>query len=216
MRCQINSRLSISKNLLWGVVLGTVLGATATAHAASVGLKASTLGAGVELAVPLSEGFVGRLDFNDYSYDTSVTEGGIRYRANLQWRSTGAFVDWHPFGGAFRFCVGYLANGNRIDAQANGTQTIGTTTYTNVDLRGTVDFNSGGYVGIGWGNAASKGWTFLADLGLLYQGTPHVSLVDRTGTVSSSDLRKQEADAESNLKDLAHYPVASIGFAYRF
>jgi len=208
------------KQIVMGVVAAAALLAGATAQAeVSLGAKVGTLGIGGEVSAAISPQFVGRVDYNAYNYGTSGTEGGVPYNLDLELETVGAYLDWHPGGGGFRVTGGYVMNNNQIKLTSKtGLVIVGNNLYLGADLRGTAKFSNGYYVGIGWGNAlaAGKGFSFTADLGVLYQGAPTVSLVDRNGVVSAADLRQEEIDAESSLHNYRYYPVVSAGLAYRF
>ena len=185
-------------------------------YAAGVDAKLSTLGAGVDITMPLTERINARLGFNHFSQSFDLEEGGISYDADLDLSSAGLFVDWHPFKGTFRVSAGYVANDNEISGRATGDLTVGGTAYTSIDLRGAITFDSGAYLGIGWGNTGTKGWAVVADIGLLYQGSPNVSLTDATSTVSSADLNAEATELEDGLDEFDLYPVLGIGISYTF
>jgi hypothetical protein len=227
-----------------GIVLACAIGGISTAPQAAdfaFGAKLSTLGAGLELSTPLSERLNARAGVNYFQYDTSVTESGIDYDADLKLRSISAMLDWHPMRGGFRLTAGILGNGNKLSLIASGEDdyTIGDATYRG-DLRldGNVDFRSAApYLGLGWGNVFGKGgaWSFTADAGVVLQGKPRPTLA-ASGTaqrlengvpvgpvidVADDPLFQQElAREEQNLRDeldrFQYYPVLSIGLAYRF
>lgn len=198
-----------------------------------IGAKFGTLGAGAELTIPLSKRFNGRLGFNRYQYSKTLDSdleinGGTattELEGDLNLQSASALLDWHPFAGTFRVSAGYVFNQNDVDLNTvfpAGTVTIGDVDYAvsaGDKLTGTVDFDSGPYLGLGWGNSAIKGWGFSADLGVLYQGAPSVSLAaegDLATVVDAAELRKQELTAEDDLSSFKYYPVASIGISYGF
>ena len=59
----------MKKMVVLGLVCGAALLGTQTASALGVGVKATTLGAGVDVIMPLSDKFNGRLNVNKYSYN---------------------------------------------------------------------------------------------------------------------------------------------------
>ncbi|GAB4350399.1 MAG: hypothetical protein Kow006_13150 [Gammaproteobacteria bacterium] len=184
--------------------------------AVGIDAKISTLGAGFDITLPLSDRFNARLGIHRFDASYSLNEAGIDYDADLELDSAGLFLDWHPFKGTFRVTVGYLANDNAIKGRATGNLTVGNNGYAGVDLRGTISFESGTYLGIGWGNTGTRGWALIADIGLLHQGSPDVTLRDETGTVSSADLDAEAAELENELEDFDLYPVLGIGISYSF
>ena len=218
-----------------GKHLLTILAATALiateAHAESdmnVGAHLGLLGPGLDLGIGIDEHFDARLGFNAYTYGRDGTEGGIDYDLDLKLRSLFAQVDWHPTGGGFFLAAGLYANGNELKGQAKAatSYTVGDTTYTASQvgtLRTRIDFNSAApYLGLGWGGkvGSSDGLTLRLDLGVLYQGSPDVTLT-ADGTLASNaafqaDLKKEEQDLQNAIDNFKWYPLIQIGIAYAF
>ena len=193
-----------------------------------VAVKASTLGAGVELITRISPNINGRLGGNAFSYDYDGTESDIEYDLELDLRSVSAILDWHPFSGGFRLSGGLLLNKNEVNAVATPTVSydIGGTLYTATDvgtLSGKIDFNSlAPYAGIGWGNALGedKRWGLAFDLGVVFQGSPDADLT-ATGPLAANaaflaELAKEEQQLQDEVDDYEYYPVVSIGVTYKF
>lgn len=208
------------------VLLGAPL--TANAEGFALTLKGGTLGFGLEGTKSLSSRTNLRVGINNYTYDFDATESGIAYDFELELRSYSLLFDWHPLASAFRVTAGLFSNKNEFNmgATSTGSQTIGNTTYTASEigaLSGQVSFKSGApYIGVGWGNAVAKdkGFGFNVDLGVLFQGSPEVTLA-ATGTAASSgsfqsDLRREEQELEDDLDSFKTYPVVSFGVSYRF
>jgi hypothetical protein len=209
-----------------GGALLLALSGSAFADGWGLGAKAGTLGAGVEITKSFSPKFNARLGLNGYKYSDDRTESGIKYDGELDLKSTSLFLDYHPFEGTFRISVGYLFSNNELDLDAKGTGqsvTVGSTPVT-IDpgdqLKGTVDLQSGGYVGIGWGNAGQKGWGFSGDIGVVFQGSPDVSLTAsqslKNKGVTDADLRQEEKSLEDDLDSFKQYPVIAVGVSYGF
>jgi hypothetical protein len=201
-----------------------------------LGLKASTLGLGLELHRELNDSFNIRLGLNTYDHDEDYDDGGISYNGELELMSVGSYIDWHPFQGGFRLTGGLLYNGNEVTLKGKpttlGTVNVGGTNYnfTNAQLNGKVEFNSiAPYLGMGWGNSfKGSRWSFLFDLGAMFQGSPDADL-STSGTVTvagtniavntatfQSDLAKETQELENDIEDLKIYPVVSLGLSYRF
>ena len=190
--------------------------------------KVSTLGVGVEVTTRITPRLNARLGLNAFDYDHSVTEGGIKYDLDLQLRSFSGLLDWHPFAGSFRLSGGLLVNRNEFSAQAGFTtpQLIGGRTYTPAEI-GTLRSNIGfpglaPYVGIGWGNAVEEGrrWGFVIDLGVVFQGSPDVSLTADGGLVADpifqADLAREREELAEGLDAFRYYPVIALGISYKF
>ena len=203
--------------------LGLLIAATAPAAVAEVGLgvKAGTLGIGVEGTFALAGGLNLRAGINNYTHGYSESASDIDYDVDLDLESYALLLDWHPFAGTFKLTGGLLSNKNRAAMRAtpNGPVTIGGSTQPVGTLRGEVDFKkTAPYAGLGWGNAAGKrgGFGFSAELGVLFQGAPDVTLTSSNSSVSQSDLDAEARDIENDLDDFKAYPVISFGFSYQF
>ena len=196
-------------------------------------LKAGTLGAGLDVSKGISEKLAVRLQANALSYDKDITESDVGYKAELDLRSAGVLLDWHPFSGVFRVSGGAYWNGNKASATGRpigGTYEINGQTYNSSDigsLNGQIDFPSvAPYLGIGFGSApkAGRGMTFSFDLGALYQREPNVGLTVVCGaaltgpqcTQLQNDVAAEAISLQDELKDYKFYPVVSFGIGYRF
>jgi hypothetical protein len=103
----------------------------------------------------------------------------------------------------------------------SGSYSIGNRTYTGAEvgtITGTVDFaSSAPYFGVGWGNATSGRLGIALDLGLVFQGTPQVSLLT-TGILSSDptfvqELNREVQELEDEIKEFKYSPVISLGLS---
>lgn len=205
---------------------GLVLMGTSTIASAEfgVGVKASTLGAGVELGMPISDRFVARLGLNSFSRSANQSIDNIDYKADLNLSSTSLLLDWSPFKqGSFHLTAGYVASNSSLSAKANpiGSVNVGDGTYvvTDLTLKANVDLGSGPYLGLGWGNLPAKGLGFTFDLGVVQQGKPDVSLKKSgadAGLISDADVKKEETNMKNDLDQFDIYPVVSFGLSYGF
>jgi hypothetical protein len=209
-----------------------------------IGLKVSTLGVGVEAAVPLMAKLNVRSGVNFFQYDHSLTNDGIHYDGRLQFRSAEAHLDWYPFGG-FHVSPGMLFyNGNRLMANASvpGGQnfTLNGTSYRsdpNSPVMGTgkLDFMKvSPSMMFGFGSLIprnGKRFSFLFEFGGAYQGSARVAL-NLTGSVcdptaplictSVSDPSVQ-ANVQAQQQKITHdvypyrfFPVVSLGVGFNF
>lgn len=199
-----------------------------TESSTSVGLKAGTLGAGLELEGAFSDSIGGRIGVNYFTYNYSATEDDIKYDFDLKLKSVSALLDWHPFQGIFKMSAGALLNGNKIDGKATSaaTYTIGDVTFPGAavgNLKTKVDFNDiAPYLGFGWDTTygKKKGLGFLFEAGAIYQGSPKVKL-SADGPISTqpaflAELAKEEKNLQDDLDKYKIYPVVSLGLIYRF
>src|SRR6266550_6429598 len=170
-----------------------------------IGLKVSTLGVGIEAAVPLFAKADLRGGANYFHYDRSMTNDGIHYTGQLQFRSVEAHFDWFPIGG-FHVSPGVLFyNGNQLTANAavpggqnftlSGTQYQSDPTMP-VGGTGKLDFvKVSPTIMVGFGSLiprSGRHFSFLFEVGGAYQGSARVALnftgnvCDTTGTFCRS------------------------------
>jgi hypothetical protein len=210
-----------------------------------IAIKASSLGAGVEAATPLTYRSNLRVGFNVFSYDRGFNKDGIAYAARLRFLSTDAHYDWFPFGGSFHLSPGILFyNGNQITANASvpgrNTFTLNNTTYTSdpsdpIAGTGKVDFvKAGPMFTVGWGNLLPRNhrrFSVPFEIGFVYTGAPRASLniggsaCDASGlfcqSVSSdptfqANVQSEKDKLDKDMSAFKFYPVISVGFAFNF
>jgi len=210
-----------------------------------IAIKASSLGAGVEAATPLTSRSNLRAGFNMFTYDRSFNKGGVTYAGELRFRSTEAHYDWFPFGGSFHLSPGVLVyNGNQLTANASvpggKTFTLDNTTYVSDPAdpligNGKVDFvKAGPMLTVGWGNLIPRNhrrFSVPFEVGFIYTGAPRTALNMGGGACDPSGLNcldvtsnapfQANVQAEKNKldKDMSafkFYPVISVGFAVNF
>ena len=155
-----------------------------------IGVKAGLLGAGVEVATPLSWHVNLRGGGNFMSYSDTLTSDGISYNAALRFRSAEASVDWFPWAKGFHISPGALLyNGNQITAGASvpagKTFTLDGTTYTSsatdpVTGTGAVTMNkTAPKLTVGWGNLVPRSgrhFSVPVEIGAAYIGDPRVAV----------------------------------------
>lgn len=197
--------------------------------------KVGTLGGGLEYVYPFNTKLALGVGINGLSYDDSIEESDIDYDATLDMQTFSLIGDYHPFANGFRMSAGIMQNGNEFSLigtpTGSETVTIGDSSreYTADEigsLESLIGFKSTApYLGIGWGKApaSGKGWGFDADLGVLFQGSPEVSLTATCGDLSEADcdtlqeeVENEEESLRSDSDDLEYFPVISIGASYTF
>ncbi len=190
--------------------------------------KGGTLGLGAEVTVGLAQTFNARVGYNTFSYNSNSVQSDIEYDYKVNFKSIPLLVDWHPYvDKGFRVSAGVVINNTEITAATSqSTYTIGDYTYFASQvgmLTGRVDFNQvAPYAGIGWGNALSKGssLTVVADIGVLFQGTPQLELIAHSPYATNPEfqrqLAKEVADIKTTTDKIKYYPVFSLGLAYKF
>jgi len=196
--------------------------------AVSVAAKASTLGAGGELAVRLASLVAVRGGAQFFSFSRSSGIEGIDYDIRPRLRNGTILLDLHPFSGGFRITGGAVINRNRVDIVAvpSGPITVGNQTFQSGEvgrLDGRIRVRKiSPYAGIGY--VGQSRVAFSVDLGVAFHGTPQASL---TGTSSLSGPERAIFDAEVarereeiqqaiNDESLARFhPVLAFGLVIR-
>ncbi len=210
--------------LLTGVVL------PASAGDFSLGVTGSTLGFGAEAGYDFSDRFGIRLGGYAFSMGQDGVESGIRYDGDLDLSNVGAYLDWHPFAGAFRVSGGWFSTDNGLDVLgqpgAGDAYDIGGVTFTAAEvgtLRATADLGSSApFLGAGWvWGRANGGLAWSLDLGVLFQDSPDIELTSTGGTLSNEPelvaaIAEEEAELEADVDQYELYPVVSFGLSYRF
>jgi hypothetical protein len=210
-----------------------------------VAVKASSLGAGVEAATPLTPRSNLRAGFNMFSYDRDFNKDGVSYAGQLRFRSVEAHYDWFPFSGSFHLSPGVLVyNGNQISANASvpggKTFTLNNTTYTSdpsdpINGAGKVDFvKAGPMLTVGFGNLLPRNhhpFSVPVELGVIYTGAPRTTLnlggsaCDATGSICSSttaypsfqaNVQAEQDKLNKDMSAFKFYPVISAGFGFNF
>ena len=210
-----------------------------------IGVKVSSLGAGVEVGVPLFRKLNVRGGFNAISYSHNFSQDGILYGGNLSWRSGEANLDWFPFGGGFHLSPGLLVyNGNAVNANASvpGGQnfTLNSVSYLSdpsdpVTGLAKVNFMKvAPSFRVGFGNLiprSGRHWSILAEAGVAYQGSPRAVLAlggsacapDGTNCVNAatdptvqSNVQAEQANINSKLNFFKFYPIISLGVGFNF
>ncbi len=214
---------------LWFIGLVCLTLSSAVPAQAGVGLtlKGGTLGIGVDGTVSLVPRLNARGNFNFFNYSFTGTQSDVKYKTDLKLKSFAVLIDLHPaLRSGFRLSGGLLFNRNKIEMksdQITGTYTIGSQTYTSNQvgsLNGGVDFKPNApYLGLGWGNATGRRIGFALDLGVVFQGSPDVSLA-ATGPIASDanfqqNMNQEVQNVEDDLKNFKYYPVVALGITFR-
>jgi len=208
-------------------------------------IKASSLGAGGDVAVSLTRLADVRVGYNGLNFSKGFSYNGIHYDGQLQFRSVEALVDLTPLGDWFHVSPGLLMyNGNKLTATANvpGGQ--------NFDLGGatfrsspTDPIHGSGLLGVnktapmvmfGFGNPIphSHHVTIFQDIGVVFQGQPKTTL-NLAGTACDpvtglacvnaatdptiqSQVQAEQTKINKDTSLVKFYPVFTIGLGIRF
>jgi hypothetical protein len=211
-----------------------------------MGVKVSLLGAGIEVATPITHRTNLRAGFNMFTYSRTFNKDGIAYDGTLGFKSVEAHYDIFPFAGRFHISPGVLAYiGNPISANASvpGGQSFslgGTSYYSEgaspVTGKGKINFNQAApMITVGWGNLVSRREgshiSVPFEIGVAYQGSPKATLnlagnvcdspgVNCRSVASDPNVQSQVLSEQTKLNNSMSlfklYPIISVGFGYKF
>src|SRR5687767_13122353 len=157
-------------------ILAAALAATAgVAQAGGVGVRAGTTGVGVDLGGDVLPTLGWRLGVSGMNVNTHVDTNDVRYDAKAKVLTGSLLLDWSPLG-PFRISGGFMPNRNKIDL--TGQPSGGGSFPAGSSLTGEVkpERSFAPYLGVGYGNVWTRGVNFYFDLGVMFQGSPQVSL----------------------------------------
>ena len=195
-----------------------------------MGVKAGTLGLGLEATwrpIPLMDL---RAGFNMYDYEDNRADAGINYDSTLQLETYYATANFLFPVSPLRVSVGAFSNGNEFQMvnQAQNSFDIGNGTFTPADvgsLRSTIYFEGvAPYLGVGFDFSIAGKVGLSLDLGVLWQGDPSVALTsDGTaatdpiiGPIFLAELEAERLQLEAEFEDYKAYPVISLGINFNF
>ncbi len=231
---------------LTGIMLAiTLLISNANAMDIGVGVKAGTLGAGVDLSVALTQTINARIGLTSVQIDSeqetlSVGDPGFEQDMNTtldaDYGASGLLFDWYVFDGTFHVTAGMVKNNGAVGIagtlQTGVPYTVGGITFDSNDIIGNIggSVNLGDsyqpYLGIGWGRKADDdpGFSLSVELGvaLLDPKAQLQATVDTGGGNFNNQaeldamLRDAEDNFESELNEFELFPVLSIGVNYAF
>lgn len=190
------------------------------------GVKAGTLGIGLEASWRAVPWLDVRAGANQYDYDDSGSQAGINYDATLALETFYATANFRFPLSPFRMTVGAYSNGNEIElvSQPMGSYEIGGIPYSPTEvgtLRSSSTFeNFAPYLGAGFDFTLSGRLGLALDFGVLWQGDPIVTLTSDGSLANDPDfllaLDAERQQLESVVEDFKAYPVVSIGFNFNF
>ena len=197
------------------------------------GVKAGTLGIGLEASWRPIPWFDIRAGANQFDYDDTGSQAGINYDATLALETYYATANLRFPLSPFRMTVGAFSNGNEVqmESQAMAGYEIGDNPIpylpTEVGtLRSSASFEDvAPYVGAGFDFNIAGRLGLALDFGVLWQGEPIVTLTS-DGTLATDPgpagdqfraaLEVERQQLETEVEDLKAYPVISLGFNFNF
>ncbi|MBT8092825.1 MAG: hypothetical protein KJN77_07305 [Gammaproteobacteria bacterium] len=197
-----------------------------------VGVKAGTLGIGVEGRFSALPWLDVRVGVNRYDYDDNGLQAGISYDGTLALESAYVTGNFRFPLSPFRVTAGAFSNGNefRLQTQDGGNTrfNIGGRDFSAANvgtLQSKTSFGSTApYLGIGYDFEVFGKVGLNLDLGVLWQGDPDVTL-EATGLSSApleirddlrSALETERLELEDEVSDFKAWPVMSLAFIYNF
>jgi hypothetical protein len=208
----------------------------------AVSIEATSLGAGVELATPLSRTLNLRGGTSFFNMGYGFGDDGANYDFNLHLRTGRASIDWFPFHGGFHISPGVLIYKSQLSGTANvasgNSFELGNSTYTSsatdpVHGNASLSFSRTLMPALtfGWGNLIPRSGRHVSipfEIGAAYMGhnAVHLALQGtscmQAGCLSTSDptvqqnVLNEQNNLNESIKRLQAYPIISTGFSYRF
>ena len=203
------------------VLILALAAAAGSAQAAGIGVRAGTTGLGADFGWEVAPTLGGRIGLSGMNFNTSVDTSDVNYDAKVKLANLNLFLDWSLIG-PFRISAGFIANNNKIDL--NGQPTSGSAFIPpGSSITGTVkpDKDFAPYLGIGYGNVWTAGVNFYFDLGIMFQGSPQVSLSCQPAgsaqcAVAQSQIAAEQQRVQDELNKFKYYPVLNLGITIGF
>ncbi len=190
------------------------------------GVKAGTLGLGVEATWRPAPYLDVRAGYNGFNYEDTRSEAGLDYDGELDLSTVYATANLRVPLSPFRITAGLFSNGNEVllNSLDSDTLQIGGATYQAADIgrlqaRGSFD-SIAPYAGIGFDFRIADTIGLNFDAGVLFQGKVDVTMT-ATGPLANNALFLQELESErqeleDSIDDYEYYPVVSLGFSVNF
>ena len=221
--------MNIIKNIAGVVALAIMSTGVANADDSEwgVGLKAGTLGLGLEARWSGLPYVDFRLGANGYTYENDGREANVLYDSDLDLETFFLTANFHFPLSPFRLTVGAMSNGNEFNmvSAEPGDFNIGGDFYTGNEvgtLTSRTSFESTApYVGLGFDFELFGKAGLNFDLGVLMQGDPVVELYATGGSLNgdagfATSLEAERLELEDDMSDFKAYPVVSLAFVYNF
>lgn len=200
-----------------------------------ISAKAGDMGAGIDLTYGINEYFKLRGGYSQMDFSRNFTSNGSQFNGSLKLGGWDLLVDAHPFANGFRITAGGYIPTTQLGltgvTTGAGTYTINGNTYSASQIN-SVNGNakySGvkPYLGLGYdgfNSATTGGFYFTSDVGVIFSGTPKVTLSANcsAGTAPSTcaqlntDIAAQQQSINSTLSKYNVLPVLQLGAGYRF
>ncbi|MEM7431850.1 MAG: hypothetical protein AAF351_07910 [Pseudomonadota bacterium] len=191
-----------------------------------VGVKAGTLGLGLEASWQPLPYLELRLGATQYDFDDDGSQAGIDYDATLALEQYYATANFRFPLSPMRVTAGLYSNGNELQMVNNDLQDVevGGVVYPGAGvgvLDSTASFDSTApYLGIGFDFTLFDKVGMNLDFGVLWQGDPGVSLT-ASGPLAQdagfqAALENERRELEDEVSDFKAWPVVQLGVVYKF
>lgn len=196
--------------------------------------EVSTLGLGGHVVRRIIPQINARVGINAFGLSLDIEETDVEYEGDLNLFNVSTILDLHPVkSSGFKLSGGLIFANNNVEGTATTEETIeiGGQEFS-VEELGSVDADIditrdvAPYVGIGWGNAvrANKGLGFWFNAGVMFGGSPEVSLNPNISQDVPADVvaeineavEAEEEELEDDIGFFEFYPVVSLGISYQF
>ena len=194
-----------------------LIAAAGSAQAWGLGARIGTTGIGGDFGFDVAPTLGGRIGYSAGSISRDVETDDVNYKAKAKLSNLNLLLDWSPLG-PFRISAGFIANDNKIDADGQGNPG---TALAGSTVNGTIKPGQSfaPYLGIGYGNVWTAGLNFYFDLGIMFQGSPKVSLqaTCNPGTppaqcaAAQNEVAAEQQRLQDKVDKYKYYPVANIG-----
>ena len=210
------------------VALALLASAPAAADSAfGLGVKAGTLGLGLEgtwRPLPYLDVRVGA---NLFDYNDTGTEAGVDYDVELNLDTFYLTGNFRFPASPFRVTAGLYQNGNELNLESlntDGFLEVGDITYPTADVgtvRSTTSFASTSpYLGVGYDFTVARKIGLNLDFGVLWQGEPDVAMtadgILADDPVFQTSLEQERQELQDEVSDYKAWPVISLGFVFNF
>jgi hypothetical protein len=195
----------------------------------SIGTQFGTLGGGFNLGYAFNNQIEVLANINGLNLNHTFGYKTINYESPIRLRTAGLLAHYHPFDNGLYLSGGVYYNGNNVSGNGYFTENF-SVPYAHHMVQ--VDGNQYGhmsfqvqyshlspYIGLGYQtNHDKKGWSFSADVGVMYQGNAKVSYNYPAifNTLAPNDIQMNKNEIQKQANKFRWYPVAEVGVSYQF
>lgn len=197
----------------------------------SIEFGGGSLGKGIDMGYKVNEQFSLRANTNFGSFTMpgilglATAGNGTLYDYQADMSATGLLANYDTGGVMFTAGVYYNNNDILISSTPLIGLNIGGTNYTASEigvLYADTDFNNfAPYLGMGVDRPLFRffpklPFTYYARLGVLFQGSPNLTMTASAGGVAEADLALEAREFDEALTILEYYPVFTTGLSLKF